>query len=107
MQKNRKKLIVALMIACVTILSVSFAQAQAPEDDVFGVVYVKNLDALLPKVGAFIDQFQPGMGGMVNTMMVGNMLFHNANWAGMNAAGDFTAIVLNPMKFPGNPRRVA
>ncbi|GAK52420.1 hypothetical protein U14_03671 [Candidatus Moduliflexus flocculans] len=102
-KKNTKKLIVALMIACVTILGVEFAQAQAPEDDVFGVVHVKNLDALLPKIGAFIDQFQPGMGGMVNTMMVGNMLFHNPNWAGMNAAGDFTAVILNPMKFPGNP----
>ena len=103
MQKKIKKLVVALMIACVSILSVPFAQAQAPEDDVFGVVHVKNLDALLPKIAAFIDQFQPGMGGMVNSMMVGNMVFHNANWVGMNAAGDFTAIVLNPTKFPGNP----
>ncbi len=102
-KKMKKRVVVALMIACLTILSLSVAQAQAPEDDVFGVVQVKNLDGLLPKIGAFVDQFQPGMGGMVNTMMVGNMLFHNANWAGMNAAGDFTAIVLNPMKFPGNP----
>ena len=103
MQKKTKKLVVALMIACVTLLSVPFAQAQAPEDDVFGVVHVKNLDALLLKIAAFIDQFQPGMGGMVNSMMVGNMAFNNPNWAGMNAAGDFTAIVLNPTKFPGNP----
>ena len=104
MQKTMKK----RMFTALTVMTLAFgiwssAQAQAPEDDVFGVVTVSNLEALLPKLSQFVDNFQPGMGGMLNTAMIGNMLLHNPNLAGVNVAGDFGVVVLNPMKFPGNP----
>ncbi|MBD3304935.1 DUF3352 domain-containing protein [candidate division KSB3 bacterium] len=77
--------------------------AQSPAADVFGVVTISNPQELIPSIGQFIDQFQPGMGGMVNPMMVGNMVFKNPNWTGMDMAGEYKIVVLNPMKYAQAP----
>ncbi|GAK60715.1 hypothetical protein U27_00613 [Candidatus Vecturithrix granuli] len=101
MQRNRRLMAVVVML-CLT-LSVQAAYAQAPDADVFAVINLSNPEAFIPSVSQFIDKFQPGMGGMVNSMMVGNMVFKNPNWTGMNMAGEYMAVVLNPMKYPQAP----
>jgi len=91
------------LVLCVLVSSVSFAQAQTVENDVFVVVKISNLQSFITSVSGLVDQFQPGMGGMVNSMMVGNMVFKNPEWTGMNQAGDYTVVVLNPATYPGAP----
>ena len=100
----QKKRIVIMFIAALSLsISMHLAYAQAPDADVFAVIHLSNPEAFFPSVGQFIDKFQPGMGGMVNPMMVGNMVFKNPNWAGMDMAGEYQAVVLNPMKYPQSP----
>ncbi len=95
--------IVTCMIIVVMFGVIPVVQAQAPEDDVFAVIKISNPEALLPQIAQFVDQFQPGMGGIVNSMMVGNQVFKNPEWKGMDMAGEYTAVVLNPMKYAQNP----
>jgi hypothetical protein len=95
--------LIVFTVACVVFGIVHVGYAQSPDADVFAVIKVNNLQELLPAITQFVDQFQPGMGGMVNPMMVGNMVFNNPDWAGMDMAGEYTAVVLNPMKYPQDP----
>lgn len=101
MQKNRKLMIAMMMIGLT--MFVYEASAQAPDADIFAVINLNNPETFIPSVGQFIDKFQPGMGGMVNPMMVGNMVFKNPNWTGMDMAGEYKAVVLNPMKYSQAP----
>lgn len=100
---QKKRIVFMLVVALSLSISMHLAYAQAPDADVFAVINLSNPEAFIPSVGQFIDKFQPGMGGMVNPMMVGNMVFKNPNWAGMDMAGDYQAVVLNPMKYPQSP----
>ena len=104
MERTRRFLAV---VTCVMIAGmfgvISAAQAQAPEDDVFAVIKISNPEALLPEIAQLVDKFQPGMGGLVNSMMVGSQVFKNPEWKGMDMAGEYTAVVLNPMKYAQNP----
>lgn len=100
---QKKRIIVALVMVLSMGIFISSASAQAPDADVFAVINLSNPEAFIPTVGQFIDKFQPGMGGMVNPMMVGNMIFKNPNWAGMDMDGEYKAVVLNPMKYPQAP----
>ena len=104
MQRKRvlKSVVLVVMISMTLGLG-NLASAQAPEDDVFAVVKISNPETLLPAIGALVDKFQPGMGGMINPMMVGNMVFNNPEWVGMDKTGDYTAVILNPMKYGGSP----
>ncbi len=104
MQKNIiLRSLVVLAVFCVIFGMLENAWAQSPEEDVFGVIKLSNPQELMPKIAQFIDKFQPGMGGMVNPMMVGNMVFQNPEWTGMDMAGEYTAVVLNPMKYGQAP----
>lgn len=102
-RKSVVKSLVVLVVVCIFFGTVNIGYAQVPEADVFAVVKVNNPQELMPNIAQFIDKFQPGMGGMINPMMVGNMVFNNSNWAGMDMAGEYTAVVLNPMKYPQAP----
>jgi hypothetical protein len=105
MQRKRiVKSVILLVMMSMTLGLGNIASAQALEDDVFAVVKISNPETLLPTIGAFVDKFQPGgMGGMINPVMVGNMVFNNPEWVGMDKAGDYTAVILNPMKYGGAP----
>jgi hypothetical protein len=103
MRKKMKLYSAVAVLALSIILTLNLAYAQSPDDDVFAVIKLNDPGAFIPSVGQFIDKFQPGMGGMVNPMMVGNMVFKNPNWAGMDMAGEYTAVVLNPMKYSEAP----
>ncbi|PID57373.1 hypothetical protein CSB45_07560 [candidate division KSB3 bacterium] len=104
MQRHRIATRIVLFVMMGVIFGLSHpAYAQAPEDDVFAVIKISNPEALLPKIAALVDKFQPGFGGMINPMMVGNMLFNNPEWTGMDKAGDYTLVVLNPMKYGSAP----
>ena len=104
MQRKRGlKSVILIVMMGITLGLGNIATAQAPEDDVFAVVKISNPEILLPTIGALVDKFQPGMGGMINPMMVGNMVFNNPEWVGMDKAGDYTAVILNPMKYGGVP----
>ena len=104
MQRKRVlKSVVLVVMMSITLGLSQIASAQAPEDDVFAVIKISNPESLLPALGQFVDKFQPGMGGMINPMMVGNMVFNNPEWIGMDKTGDYTVVILNPMKYGGAP----
>ncbi|MCP4402628.1 MAG: hypothetical protein GY801_35650 [bacterium] len=102
-RKQVLKSVVLVVMMSMTLGLGHIASAQAPEDDVFAVVKISNPGTLLPAIGGLVDKFQPGMGGMIDPMMVGNMAFNNPEWTGMDMAGDYTAVILNPMKYGGAP----
>ncbi len=97
------KTLVVLSVVVMMVGSSIPAVAQSPESDIFGVIHVKNPQELLPTIAQFVDTFQPGMGGMVNSMMVGNSVFFNPQWTGMDMTGEYTIVVLNPMKYAQAP----
>ena len=104
MQKKRVvQAIVVFSVICLTFGTIQTTYAQAPEDDVFAVVKLNDPQTLLPAIGQLVDKFQPGMGGLINPMMVGNMVFKNPNWTGMDMAGEYSVVVMNPMIHGNNP----
>lgn len=104
MQKNiLLRSLVVLSIVCLVFGIVKDVRAQSPEEDVFAVITLNNLEAFLLNVGQVIDQFSPGMGAMANTMMIGSQVFNNPNLAGIDKNGEYMAVILNPMKYPQEP----
>ncbi|PIE32085.1 hypothetical protein CSA56_16610 [candidate division KSB3 bacterium] len=103
--KQTKRLLTVVICVMLAGMSgmVAAVQAQAPEDNVFAVIKISNPEALLPEIAGLVDKFQPGFGGMVNSMMVGSQVFKNPEWKGMDMAGGYTAVVLNPMMYMPNP----
>lgn len=95
--------LVVLLAFCMVFGVVESARAQSPEADVFAVIKVSNPQELIPSIAQFIDKFQPGMGAMADPMMIGDQVFSNPEWVGMDMAGEYTAVLLNPMKYPQNP----
>jgi hypothetical protein len=83
--------------------SLNVTYAQSADAGVFAVVKLSNPGDFIAKTSQFAEKLQPGMGAMINSMMVGQMVFKNPNWAGMDLAGEYTAVVLNPMMYPQSP----
>lgn len=79
------------------------AYAQPMNEDVLAVIRVNNLNDLLMNIGQLVDKVQPGMGAMINPMMVGQMIFANPGWTGMDITEEYKVIVLNPMLYAGSP----
>ena len=102
---RKMKLLLVAAIATMSLLAggMPAVYAQAPEADVFAVIKLNNLGDTIGKISEFVNKIQPGLGGIVNPMMVGQMVFHNQNWAGMNQAGEYTVVVFNPMTSPQSP----
>lgn len=103
MTKQWKACVIVVMTIGVVFGIVRGASAQATGDKVFAVVKMQNPDSLISQIGQFVEKVQPGMGAMVNTMMVGQMVFKNSSWAGMNMNGEYTVVVLNPQVHPKSP----
>ena len=98
--KTVRMILVVFVIAVLGTVSIAFSQSA--DDDVFAVVKVTNPEDVVAQIGMLVDKVEPGMGAMVNGMAMGQlqMLLKNPQWAGIDKTGDFTVVVMDPMKYP-------
>lgn len=75
--------------------------AQSPDADVFAVIKIANPDAFIADIGMLVDKVSPGMGAMTSGMALGQlqMILQNPEWIGMDKTGEYTVVVLDPMKY--------
>ena len=99
------KLLLVVVIAMMSMMvgTMPVAHAQAADENVFAVIKVSNPGEFIAQISQLVEKVQPGTGAMINSMMVGQMVFQNPNWTGMDMAGEYTAVILNPMMNPQSP----
>jgi hypothetical protein len=100
LKKFSVSMLVALIIMAIGPLSVAYGQMA--DDDVLGVIKVTDPEGVVSQIGMLVDKVEPGMGAMVNGMVIGQlqMLLQNPQWIGMDKMGEFSVVVLDPMKYP-------
>lgn len=105
MQKQKIWLVMGIAFISVIILaeSVGIAYAQSADSDVLAVIRITNPGEHISNAVQYLDKIQPGMGGMVNQMSVGQMVFENPDWTGMDIAGEYTVVFFNPIKYAPSP----
>ncbi len=75
-------------------------------EEVFAIITLNNPGQLLKEVGQLVESIQPGMGVLVNSAVVGQMIFKNPTWTGMDMGGKYLVFILNPQKYPQSPYAV-
>jgi hypothetical protein len=94
--------LVVILLVSLIVGSTNVAYAQSAEADVFAVIKVKDPDGFIANIGKLVDSVEPGMGAMASGMILGQMqmILKNPEWIGMDKAGEYTVVVLNPMMYP-------
>jgi hypothetical protein len=91
-----------LFMICIICVTGHLAHAQSVEDDVFAVIKVEHPDAFIANIGKLVDQVEPGLGTMTSGMILGQLqqlVLKNPEWRGMEKAGMYTVVILDPMKY--------
>jgi hypothetical protein len=102
MQTGIRKCVVCVLLSLTVFVMSPAAYSQPAEADVFGVIKITDPEGLVGKIGQLVDHVEPGMGMMVNGMVMGQlqMLLKNPQWVGVDKVGEFSIVVLNPMTHP-------
>lgn len=97
-----RMMLVSFVFTVILVGMLPAAFAQAPTDDVFGVIRITNPEGSLAEVAKLIDKVTPGMGQMATGMatMQLQQVLQNPEWKGLDKAGEYTVVVLDPMKNP-------
>lgn len=72
-------------------------------EEVFAIISLNNPGQLIKDIGQLVESIQPGMGVLVNSAVVGQAIFKNPTWAGMDMGGKYLAVILNPQKYSQSP----
>ncbi len=101
-RKCKSLFVVATLVVSMIFGTMNVAYAQSTDADVFAVIKVSNPDEFIANIGKLIDKVEPGMGAMTSGMILGQMqmVLKNPEWMGMDKAGEYTVVILNPMMYP-------
>jgi hypothetical protein len=79
------------------------SQPVSKSEEVFAIISLNNPGQLIKDIGQLVESIQPGMGVLVNSAVVGQAIFKNPTWAGMDMGGKYLAVILNPQKYSQSP----